>query len=340
MRKPVFDPVLAAAASNHQLSAPQRSRRHFLGVSAGLGLAGSGLVLGFSLSARGAGMQTPSATPVIAGDGSVTPPSSEFAPNAFLRIDRAGQVTLVIPKVEMGQGVYTSIPMLVAEELEVGLDQVQIEHAPPDAALYSDPNLGGQLTGGSTSIRYAWMPLRQAGATARSMLISAAAQQWKVDPGSCHAERGEVVHAPSSRRLAYGALVEAAARLPAPPGVALKDPNNFKLIGTRAKRLDSPGKVDGTAQFGIDVRLPGMQYAVIVGCPVLGGSLGAVDDSVTRTLPGVTQVVHLDNAVAVVGVHTWAAKRGAAALRITWNDAKSRTLQMKDLIADLAQALA
>ena len=338
MNKPLEQLLDHASLAGEPLQPAQRSRRHFLGVSAGLGLAGGGLVLGFSLTARPAGAAGVTPPPVITGDGVPTPPASEFAPNAFLRIDRTGQVSLVIPKVEMGQGVYTSIPMLVAEELEVGLDQVQIEHAPPDAALYTDPNLGGQLTGGSTSIRYAWLPLRQAGAASRTMLISAAAGQWKVDAATCHAERGEVVHAASGRRLGYGALVEAAAKLPIPKDVALKDPKDFKLIGTPAKRLDSPGKVDGTAQFGIDVRLPGMQYAVIVGCPVLGGTLGEVDDSVAKTVPGVTQVVRIDNAVAVVGVHTWAAKRGAAALNISWNDSKSNKLQMKDLIDDLAAA--
>ena len=336
MTKPAVES--SSVRVREELAEPQIARRRFLGVSAGLGVASAGLVLGFSLTSRQAGAQDLSPSGLIAGDGTATPPASEFAPNAFLRIDQSGQVNLVIPKVEMGQGVYTSIPMLVAEELEVGLDQVHIEHAPPDAALYSDPNLGGQLTGGSTSIRYAWLPLRQAGAASRSMLITAAAQQWKVDPATCHAERGEVLHAASGRRLHYGALVEAAAKLPVPKNVPLKEPKDFKLIGTPAKRLDSPSKVDGTALFGIDVRMPGLQYAVIVACPVLGGSLADVDDSVAKTVPGVTQVVRIDNAVAVVGAHTWAAKRGAAALKISWNDSKSKRVQMTDLIDDLAAA--
>jgi isoquinoline 1-oxidoreductase beta subunit len=151
VKKPPAYPVDAGPSGQQHLQAAQRSRRHFLGVSAGLGLAGGGLVLGFTLSARA----SLASTAVISGDGMASPPASDFAPNAFLRIDRAGQISLVIPKVEMGQGVYTSIPMLVAEELEVGLDQVHLEHAPPDAALYSDPNLGGQLTGGSTSPHHA-----------------------------------------------------------------------------------------------------------------------------------------------------------------------------------------
>ncbi len=208
-----------------------------------------------------------------------------FEPNAFVQIDNTGKVTLVIPKVEMGQGVYTSIPMLIAEELEVPLDSVVIDHAPPNEKLFMDPLLGGQLTGGSTSIRYAWEPMRRAGATARVLLVSAAAQQWNVDPASCHAERGEVVHAESKRRIGYGQLVDAAAKLPAPQNVTLKDPKDFKVIGTAVKRLDSPEKVNGTAQFGLDVRVPNMVYAAIVNCPVFGGTLASVDDTAAKKVP-------------------------------------------------------
>jgi isoquinoline 1-oxidoreductase subunit beta len=238
----------------------------------------------------------------------------------------------------MGQGVYTSIPMLIAEELEVTLDSVVIDHAPPNEQLFKDPLLGGQLTGGSTSIRYAWDPMRKAGATARVLLISAAAQQWQVDPASCHAERGQVVHAASSRAIGYGKLVDAAARLPVPQNVPLKDPKDFKLIGTTAKRLDSPEKVDGTAMFGLDVRLPDMKYAAIVNCPVFGGTLASVDDTNAKKIPGVRQIVKVDNAVAVIGDHTWAAKRGAAALDIKWNEGRSAGVQMQHVIDELASA--
>jgi len=302
------------------------ARRQFLklgaiGVSAA---AGGGLLLGFSWSAA-------------AQDAPATSGAS-FAPNGFIRIDQAGKVTLIMPKVEMGQGVYTSIPMLIAEELEVGLDQVQLQAAPPDEALYTDPLLGGQLTGGSTSIRYAWTPMRQAGAVARSLLITAAAQQWQVDPASCHAAQGNVIHAASQRSAAYGTLVEAAAKLPVPTNVVLKDPKDFKLVGTTAKRLDSPEKVNGSAQFGLDIRLPGMLYAVAASSPVVGGKLATVDDSVTKTLPGVRQVVRLEHAVAVVGDHTWAAKQGLAALKVEWYEGVNAKLSNADLIADLAQA--
>ena len=309
-----------------------QSRRQFLklGVISVTAAAGGGMLLSFALPA--AAQSGPiTATPAA-------PTFGDFEPDGFIRIDHNGQVTLIMPKVEMGQGVYTSIPMLIAEELEVALDQVQLEAAPPNEKLYSDPNLGGQLTGGSTSIRYAWDPMRRAGAIARSLLISAAAQQWQVDPASCHAERGSVMHAGSQRSAAYGTLVDAAAKLPVPTTVALKDPKDFKLIGTMAKRLDSPDKVNGRAQFGLYIRLPGMLYAVVAGSPVIGGKLAQVDDSVAKTLPGVRQIVRLDNAVAVVGDHTWAAKRGLAALKIEWHEGSNATLSSADLIADLAAA--
>ncbi|MEK7893207.1 molybdopterin cofactor-binding domain-containing protein, partial [Burkholderia contaminans] len=256
------------------------------------------------------------------------------------QIDRAGKVTLVMPKVEMGQGVYTALPMLIAEELEVPLSSVTLDHAPPNEKLFLDPLLGGQLTGGSTSVRYAWEPLRRAGATARTLLVAAAAKQWNVDPAACRAANGEVQHPPSGRRASYGQLADAAAKLPVPKDVALKQPADFKLIGTPAKRLDSPEKVDGTAQFGLDVRLPGMLYAVIVNSPVFGGTVASVDDTAAKKIPGVRQVVRVDNAVAVVGDHTWAAKRGASALVVKWNEGAGAKVSTKDLFADLAQAAA
>jgi isoquinoline 1-oxidoreductase beta subunit len=314
------------------------NRRTFLKLGISVGAAvGGGLMLGFSLPAASQS-EAPTAKSVIGGDGNEAPQSGVFEPNAFVQIDATGKVTLVIPKVEMGQGIYTSIPMLIAEELEVPLDSVVIDHAPPNEKLFMDPLLGGQLTGGSTSIRYAWEPMRKAGATARVMLISAAAQQWQVDPATCHAEKGEVVHAASNRRIGYGQLVDAAAKLPAPQNVPLKDPKDFKLIGTAAKRLDSPEKVDGTAMFGLDVRVPGMVYAAIVNSPVFGGTLASVDDTNAKKIPGVRQVIKLDNGVAVIGDHTWAAKRGAAALDITWNEGRGSDFSTAKVVQQLADA--
>lgn len=182
-----------------------------------------------------------------------------FAPNAFVRIDRQGAVTLVMPMVEMGQGTYTSLAMLLAEELEVGLDQVRLEHAPPNDALYANSLLHVQTTGLSASVRAFWTPLRQAGAIGRTLLIAAAAKRWTVDPSICRARHGIV--SAGSRRLSYGELVDAVAALavPAPGSVALKDPKDFTLIGTPAKRLDTPDKVNGRAEFGIDTKLAGVE---------------------------------------------------------------------------------
>ncbi|MDN7475422.1 xanthine dehydrogenase family protein molybdopterin-binding subunit [Burkholderia multivorans] len=313
------------------------SRRSFLRFGVSLGAAaGGGLLLGFSLPAAGDDTRRS----VIGGDADEPARAGVFAPNAFVQIDRNGRVTLVMPKVEMGQGVYTALPMLIAEELEVPLSSVTLDHAPPNEKLFLDPLLGGQLTGGSTSVRYAWEPLRRAGATARVLLVSAAAKQWNVDPAACHAENGEVRHPPSGRRASYGELADAAAKLPVPTDVALKKPDQFKLIGTPAKRLDSPEKVDGVAQFGLDVRLPGMLYAVIVNSPVFGGTVESVDDTAAKKIPGVRQIVRVDDAVAVVGDHTWAAKRGASALVVKWNEGANANVSTKDLFADLAQAAA
>ena len=336
--------AIAQSLHSSQSHPAHASRRTFLKLGLTVGLAaGGGMLIGFGMPAKAdekAGADAPGAASgsVVAGDGEVAPASDLFAPNAFVRIDKTGVVSLVIPKVEMGQGVYTSIPMLLAEELEVPLDAVRIEHAPPDAKLFSDPLLGGQLTGGSTSIRYAWKPLREAGATARTMLVSAAAQQWSVDPSSCHAEGGAVVHAASGRRANYGDLVDAAAKLPVPQNVAIKDPKDFKLVGRATNRIDSHEKVNGVAQFGLDVRLPDMVYAAIVNSPVLGGTLVSVDDSVALKTPGVKQVVRIDNAVAVVGAHTWAAKAGASALKIEWHDGGHGAVSTRDLVDDLARA--
>src|ERR1700724_1466271 len=206
------------------------SRRTFLSVSL---LAGSGLLVSFHV---------PGLTRVPQRA------AHAFAPNAFIRIERDGRIVLIMHKVEMGQGTYTSMPMILAEELEVDLRQVRLEHAPPDDARYAEPFFGVQETGGSTSVRGNWEPLRHAGATARSLLVAAAAQTWKVDANSCHAARGEVIHVPTGRRLSYGALVDKAAALPLPRNVPLKDPKDFTRIGTAARRLDAPHKVNDTAQ--------------------------------------------------------------------------------------------
>lgn len=262
----------------------------------------------------------------------------DFAPNAFIRIGSDGRVTLIMNQVEMGQGTYTSMPMLMAEELEVGLDQVHLEHAPPNDTLYGLPGFGIQVTGASTSVRLQYESLRRAGATARTMLIAAAAEAWKVDPASCKAARGTVVHSPSGRKLSYGALADKATKVPVPAQVALKDPKDFRLIGTPAKRLDTPAKVNGKAEYGIDVRLPGMKVATVAASPVLGGKVIDVDDSRARAVPGVRQIVRLDDAVAVVADHMWAAKQGLKALAIRWDDGLNGTISTDDVARGLAAA--
>ena len=293
-----------AAGSGRSPSANGLSRRSFLQAGAA---AGGGLMLSLSL-------------PFANGEAEAAD-ADGFAPNAFIRIERDGQIVLTMPYVEMGQGTYTSIPMLIAEELEVDLKQVQLEHAPPNEKLYGNPLLAGvQATGNSNAIRAAWQPLRQAGAIARTMLVSAAAKRWNVDPASCRAQSGEVLHAPTGRSIKYGELAADAARMPVPENVVLKRPEDFKLIGTPAKRLDTPAKVNGTAVYGIDVRPPGVKIATLAQSPVFGGRVKSVDDAAAKAVKGVRQIVRLDDAVAVVADHMGAAKKGLAALVIEWDD--------------------
>jgi isoquinoline 1-oxidoreductase subunit beta len=297
------------------------SRRTFL--KAGVAATG-GLLLSISL-------------PRLIGDAEAADADS-FAPSAFIRIGRDGSVTLIIGQVEMGQGTYTALPMLIAEELEVGLNQVQIEHAPPDDTLFGNPLIGFQVTGASTSVRAFWEPLRRAGATARTMLVTAAAKSWNVEPTSCRAEKGEVIHIASGRRTRYGALAADAAKLPIPEYVTLKPPADFKLIGTPAKRLDTPQKVDGTAVYGIDVKLPGMKIATLAASPVFGGRVRSVDDTKARAVRGVQKIVRLDDAVAVVANHMGAAKKGLAALDIQWDEGPNATLGTADVVRQLESA--
>src|SRR5216117_3794051 len=306
------------------MSAHTVSRRDFVVV---LTATGGGLLLGCRVGDR-------SGTATAA----TAPPPLAFAPNAFIRIGSDGRVTLIMNQVEMGQGTYTSMPMLLAEELEVGLDQVQLEHAPPNDKLYANSFFGDQETGGSSSVRGFYEPLRRAGATARTMLVAAAAQTWDVDVASCRAKRGVVTHLASGRTLAYGALVEKAAKLPPPEEVTLKGPKDFKLIGTPAKRLDTPDKVNGKATFGIDVRLPGMKIATVAASPVLGGKVAGLDAAKAMAIAGVRQIVNLDDVVAVVADHMWAAKQGLAALAIRWDDGPNGGVSTADVVQGLDAA--
>ena len=313
----MIDP--ASRASDRKMGG-DLSRRGFL--QAGVA-AGGGMLLCLSL-------------PVAAGKAQTA--ADTFAPNAFVRIGRDGRIVLTMPYVEMGQGTYTSIPMLIAEELEVDLSQVELEHAPPNEKLYANPLLGVQATGNSNAVRGAWQPLRQAGATARTMLVAAAAKRWNVDPATCRAERGAVLHPPTERRVTYGELASDGARMPVPENVKLKRPQDFRLIGTSAKRLDLPAKVNGTAVYGIDVRAPGVKVATLTQSPVFGGRVKRVDDTAAKSVKGVRQIVRLDDAVAVVADHMGAAKKGLAALVIEWDDGPHAKLTNKDIADELEQA--
>jgi isoquinoline 1-oxidoreductase subunit beta len=296
------------------------SRRGFLRASAAVG---GGLLVAFSLPPR---------------FGTAREADAGFAPDGFLRIGRDGLVTMIVPQVEMGQGTFTSCPMLIAEELEVDLSQVQTEQAAPNAALYTNPLVGFQVTGGSTSIRAFYEPLRKAGATARQMLIAAAAATWNVDADSCRAESGNVFHDATGQKLGYGALAEKAATMPVPENVVLKEPSAFKLIGTPAKRLDTPDKVNGKAVYGIDAKVPGMKIATLAICPVFGGKLKSVDDGKALAIKNVLQVVQTDDAVAVVATNMGAAKKGLAALEIDWDEGPNAKLTTADIVADMAKA--
>src|ERR1700680_147669 len=294
----------------------------------------SGLVGGFSLAFHLPVHAFPVNEPV-------QPPADtagKLWPNAFIRIDRSGTTTLVMPQVEMGQGVYTSISMILAEELDADFAKVTLEHAPPSDKLYANPLFGIQATGNSNSVRAWWKPLRTAGASARAMLVQAAAQQWQVEPASCTTANSEVMHTESGRKLSYGELVDAASAQTPPKDVPLKDPKNFGLIGKPLKRLDTPDKVNGKALYGIDAMLPDMKFATLKACPVFGGKVAKVDDSAARKVPGVQKVVVLDDLVAVVGDHMWGAKKGLDALVIDWDEGPNARVSSKEVWDNLRAA--
>jgi isoquinoline 1-oxidoreductase beta subunit len=293
------------------------SRRRFL--KAG-GAAGGGLVIGFVL-------------PVA---GRLAEAATQFAPNAFLRVAPSGLVTVVCGQSEMGQGVLTAIPMLVAEELDADWTKVRVEQAPADKA-YANPMFGMQATGGSATVRGFWEPMRKAGAAAREMLVAAAAAAWKAKPSDCRTHKGVVIHR-GGRRLSYGRLVASASRLPVPAEPKLKDPKDFSILGHDLKRLDTPPKVSGSAKFGMDVRLPGMLTAVLARPPVPGGKPLSFDDSKARAVRGVRQVLQTPHGVAVLADGYWAAKKGRDALQIKWDDGPNAGLSSEAVSKMLADA--
>ena len=287
-------------------------------------VASGGFVLGVSM---------PRLAPAFAAE-----TNADFAPNAFIRIGQDGKVTFTIPQVEMGQGIYTALSMVLAEELDAPFEQVSAVAAPPNDKLYANPLLGFQVTGGSTSVRAFWDPMRIAGAAARAMLVKAAAAKWSVDPASCRTENGAVFHDASAQNATYGELARAAAGLTPPQNPPLKSPANFKLIGKPLKRLDTPDKVNGNAVYGIDARPQGVKIATLASCPVFGGKVAHVNDGAAQSVPGVRQIVVLDDLVAVVGDHMWAAKQGLAALEVTWDEGPNANVTTADVLNGLVAA--
>jgi len=287
------------------------SRRDFLKTSA---LASGGLLMGFAL---------PSA---VQAAGMV------HTPNAWVHIADNNTITLISARSEMGQGVYTSMPMLIAEELNVDIKNIKVAIAPPNAKLYGNPLLGGpQLTGGSTSVRDGWEKLRVGGAQVREMLISAAASKWNVDRSTIKAENGMLI-GPKGKKATYGAMAADASKLPVPEKVALKDPKDFRIVGKRTKRLDTPAKTNGTAVFGIDVKLPGMVYAALEQCPVIGGKVRSVDSTRAKTMPGVIDVVQIPDGVAVVADSWWRANVARKTLVISWDEGAGATVNTKAML--------
>ena len=278
------------------------SRRDFLVAGA---VAGTGLVLAFYVPHHG-----------------MHPVGEQvFTPNAYLHIAPDGKVTVVVARSEMGQGVRTALPMILAEELDADWSQIAIQQAGASTLF------GDQTTGGSASVRTTWDPMRQAGAAAREMLVAAAAQQWNMPVAECTTEKGFVIHAKSNRRSGYGDLVERAAKLPVPKEPKLKAASSYTLVGKSTPRLDTPSKTNGTAEYGIDFRTPGMKYAFLARCPVIGGKVASFDDSDARKVPGVTHVAKVgDSAVAVAANSVFAAMQGRKALKVTWDDGANKDL--------------
>jgi isoquinoline 1-oxidoreductase beta subunit len=266
--------------------------------------------------------------------------AGSFEPNIWLKINGDDTVRIMLSQLEMGQGVMTSMPMLVAEELDMDWSKIKYEWTPADAK-YGNPNFGGQqLTAGSNSVRGMWKILRGAGATARAMLVTAAAQTWNVQEDSLSTEKGEVIHKTSNRRIKYGALVDKAAALPVPKDVKLKDPKTFKLMGTDVPRLDIPEKVNGSATFGMDVKLPGLMTARVARSAVFGGKVKTFNDAKAKAVPGVKNVVQISNGVAVVADNYWSATKGLQALEIVWDEGPNATLTSDGILkkyAELAQ---
>jgi isoquinoline 1-oxidoreductase subunit beta len=295
------------------------SRRSFLKTSAAVT---GGLMLGFNLPG----------TP-----GEAMAAGTVHTPNAWVHIADNNVITLLSARSEMGQGVYTSMPMLIAEELNVDISHIKVAAAPPDA-VYVNALLGAQITGGSTSVRDGWLKLRVAGAQVREMLITAAAARWNVDRDLIKADKG-MIYGPKGLKSTYGDLAQSASSMPVPEKPPLKDPKDFKIVGKRTKRVDTPAKVNGTAEFGIDVKLPGMVYASLAQCPVIGGKVKSFDGSAAKASAGVIDVVQINDGVAVVANSWWQAKKARDLLSIQWDEGAGAALSDASVIDGTRQAL-
>lgn len=282
------------------------NRRDFIKT---ISTAGTGLVIGFYLPFKN-NLQAAESKSTI-----------EFIPNIWVSVNPDNQVTLTVSESEMGQGVWTSLPMIIAEEMELDWTKVKVVQAPVDENYFGRFDMG---TGGSASVRTSWEKLRNAGAVAKDMLLKAAASEWSVAKNECNADSGYITHQPTGKKLSYGELTLKAASIEIPESVKLKDPNKFRIIGTDLPRTDTPLKVNGTAQYAMDVDLPDMVYAFIERCPYFGGKIKAVDDRDARNVNGVLDIFEIETGIAVVGLSTWAALQGRKNLRITWDKGSNK----------------
>ena len=307
------------------------ARRQFIQTSAvvGSGLFTGGLLVGCAMMPDKGPMAAallPSAT------------AAGAMPNAWVKVGTDNTVSIICARAEMGQGTFTSLPMLVAEELEVDITKIRVEMAPAGEP-YTNTMLGGQLTGGSTSVREAYDKLRVAGAQARMMLVSAAAERWKVDPSACKVADA-VITGPGGQKLTYGEVAEAASKLTPPKDPALKPAKDFKSVGKWVKRLDTPAKVDGSAEFGIDVKLPGMLYAALAQCPVIGGKPKSFDGAQAMGMPGVKKVVQISDGVAVVADTYWHARKALETVKVVWDEGAGKSINSAGVAAALKTASA
>lgn len=304
------------------LNAPEMNRRSFLKTSA----AGTaGLLIGFYFPGEMETVAAATGAPVVL--------------NAWIHVGTDDLVTILIDKSEMGQSILTGLAMIAADELDCDWKKVRTEFAPA-GKVYFNPRFGAQGTGGSSGTPTSWDPLRKASATARTLLLEAAAQKWGVASYECSAENSTILHAATKRRLTYGSLAEAAAKLPVPQNLALKTPDQYRLIGKPTKRLDTPQKVNGSAQYGIDVRLPGMLYAVVARCPVFAGKVASFDAVKAKAIPGVKDVIQISSGVAVIADNTWTAMQGRRALDVQWDEGPNAKLTSAAISKQLADAAA